>query len=67
MSKIALFCGIPPHCDRCGEDAKVSLKLPIYGERCLCEDCVLTLVERGLGGPVVVVAQDVDHDYAKGM
>lgn len=46
---LALFCGYPPVCDRCGvEDAKLSAELPIYGKRQLCERCVVELLQIGL-------------------
>lgn len=46
---IALLCGIPPVCDRCGEqDAQVRIDLPDYGQRTMCGDCVVLLIERGL-------------------
>lgn len=46
---IGLICGVPPLCDRCHEeDAKVQIELPFSGERRLCEECVIELMQLGL-------------------
>lgn len=53
---IALLCGVPPMCDRCGEeDAQVQIKLPNYGQRCMCGKCVTLLIERGFERDAVLV------------
>lgn len=47
---ISLLCGYPPPCDRCGGDtsAKVVVNLPTFGERLLCEKCLVLILERGI-------------------
>lgn len=46
---IALLCGVPPVCDRCGEnDAQIRIDLPHFGRRVVCGDCVVLLMEQGL-------------------
>ncbi len=44
MNKIEVYCGIPPACNRCGEDAK--LKIANLGN--FCEDCTVFLVKNGM-------------------
>lgn len=46
---IALFCGVPPDCERCCKnDAKVKVTLPNQGIRAFCGDCLCQLLERGM-------------------
>lgn len=48
IGKIALLCGDVPVCDHCAQDdAKVVVNLPVYGDRVLCEVCVVQLLEYG--------------------
>lgn len=59
-SRIALLSGGVPTCDRCAEeDALVRVDLP--ERRCLCENCVVLLINYGLKARKPDTDDDVDY------